>query len=81
MLFGDINAHTAYLPAFLSIDDFISRYFAFADDFLSDYNVPDFFHDLSYSINRSSKDLTTDTMGLNLLELCKIVGRIAKCRI
>lgn len=73
MLFGDINAHTTYLPHFLLIDDFISRHLAFDDDFLSNYNVhvPDSLHDLGYSINRSSKDLTTNTMSFKLLELCQ----------
>lgn len=71
MLFGDVNARTANLPDYVLIDDFISKHFAFDDDFLNDYNVPVFLHDLDYSFNRSSKDPTTNTVGSKLLELCK----------
>jgi hypothetical protein len=70
-LIGDANAHTANLPDYKQMDEFLARYFCFDDDFLYTYNSLDILLAHGYPASRCSKNSKVNSTGLKLLDLCK----------
>jgi len=70
-LAGDFNARTSKIPDFIPSDPFIDEMFDVDLDLQTHFNKHTILENLSYTLNRASKDNKTNTHGMRLIELCR----------
>lgn len=68
---GDMNARTAKLPDYVTLDQYISDMFDFDDDVANFFDKTETLKNLNIPLDRSSMDVKTNNTGYWLAEMCK----------
>ena len=86
ILTGDCNGHTAELPDFISLDNFLADYFDLDNDTISYIDQTQTLTDNKIPLNRKSQDTKVNSTGRKLIDICKnnnlfiINGRLGQDR-
>ena len=68
---GDINARTAEMCDYTSVDEFLARHFDFDDETMLFYNQKSTLETMGIQLHRTSMDKHTNNNGYRLVEICK----------
>ena len=70
---GDINARTAELCDFTSLDGFLSEYFDFDQETIQFYDQRASLESMGIQLDRKSKDKLSNNNSYRLFKICKTI--------